>query len=233
MKKIITLSIVISLIGCNQNNSETKNVELTTGIDSVSYAIGSTFGKNISNDLPEINLEAFNQAINDEMDTSITSKIDPMMGQQIIQDFFSKKQKSQQVEEKTSFESVIAEGEKFLSNNSQREGVVTLESGLQYEILIEGNGLKPILTDKVETHYHGTLLDGTVFDSSVDRGETVSFPVGGVIPGWTEALQLMPAGSKWKLYIPFNLAYGEKGAGPTIGPYSTLIFEVELIAINN
>ena len=233
MKKIITLSIVISLIGCNQNNSETKNVELITGIDSVSYAIGSTFGKNISNDLPEINLEAFNQAINDEMDTSITSKIDPMMGQQIIQDFFSKKQKSQQVEEKTSFESVIAEGEKFLSNNSQREGVVTLESGLQYEILIEGNGLKPILTDKVETHYHGTLLDGTVFDSSVDRGETVSFPVGGVIPGWTEALQLMPAGSKWKLYIPFNLAYGEKGAGPTIGPYSTLIFEVELIAINN
>ena len=233
MKKIITLSIVISLIGCNQNNNETKNVELTTGIDSVSYAIGSTFGKNISNDLPDINLAAFNQAINDEMDTSITSKIDPMMGQQIIQDFFAKKQKSQQVEEKTSFESVIAEGEKFLSSNSQREGVITLESGLQYEILIEGNGLKPILTDKVETHYHGTLLDGTVFDSSVDRGETVSFPVGGVIPGWTEALQLMPAGSKWKLYIPFNLAYGEKGAGPTIGPYSTLIFEVELIAINN
>ena len=99
--------------------------------------------------------------------------------------------------------------------------------------MIEGNGPKPSLTDKVETHYHGTLLDGTVFDSSVDRGETISFPVNGVISGWTEALQLMPVGSKWKLFIPYNLAYGESGAGPAIGPYSTLIFEVELIAINS
>ena len=238
MKKIITLSIVMSLVGCNQNNVETTNVEttnvaLTTTIDSVSYAIGSTVGKNISNDFPEFNIAAFNQAINDAMDTSVTSKIDPMMGQQVIQAFFTGKQKAEQNEEKTSFESVIAQGENFLSINGQRDGVVTLESGLQYEVLIEGNGPKPNLTDKVETHYHGTLLDGTVFDSSVDRGETVSFPVGGVISGWTEALQLMPVGSKWKLYIPYNLAYGEKGAGQTIGPYSTLIFEVELIAIES
>ena len=233
MKKIITLSIVISLVGCNQSNIKTENVTLSTAIDSVSYAIGSTVGKNISNDFPEFNIAAFNQAINDAMDTSVTSKIDPMMGQQVIQAFFAEKQKVEQKKEKTSFESVIAQGENFLSSNGQRDGVVSLESGLQYEVLIEGNGPKPNLTDKVETHYHGTLLDGTVFDSSVDRGETVSFPVGGVISGWTEALQLMPVGSKWKLYIPYNLAYGEKGAGPTIGPYSTLIFEVELIAINS
>jgi FKBP-type peptidyl-prolyl cis-trans isomerase FklB len=233
MKKIVTLSIVLSLVGCNQNNVETNNVTLSTEIDSVSYAIGSTVGKNISNDFPEFNLEAFNLAIKDEMDTSITTKIDPMMGQKVIQAFFAKKQKAQKEMEKTSFESVIAEGEDFLSSNGQRDGVVTLESGLQYEVLIEGNGPKPSLTDKVETHYHGTLLDGTVFDSSVDRGETISFPVNGVISGWTEALQLMPVGSKWKLFIPYNLAYGESGAGPAIGPYSTLIFDVELIAINS
>ena len=95
----------------------------------------------------------------------------------------------------------------------------------------DGKGPKPSLTDEVETHYHGTLLDGTVFDSSVDRGESISFPVNGVIPGWTEALQLMSVGSKWKLYIPYNLAYGERGAGPMIAPYSTLIFDVELIGI--
>ena len=98
-------------------------------------------------------------------------------------------------------------------------------------MIVQGNGPKPTINDKVETHYHGTLIDGTVFDSSVDRGEPISFPVNGVISGWTEALQLMPVGSKWKLFIPYQLAYGERGAGQLIGPYSTLIFEVELISI--
>ena len=129
-------------------------------------------------------------------------------------------------------DSVIQEGEDFLKNNAKNPSVTTLRSGLQYEIITAGNGPKPTLSDKVETHYHGTLLDGTVFDSSVDRGTPISFPVNGVIKGWTEALQLMPVGSKWKLYIPYYLAYGERGAGASIGPYSTLIFEVELISIN-
>jgi FKBP-type peptidyl-prolyl cis-trans isomerase FklB len=110
--------------------------------------------------------------------------------------------------------------------------VITLPSGLQYEIMKTGEGPKPTLEDKVTTHYHGTLIDGTVFDSSVDRGEPASFPVNGVIKGWTEALQLMPVGSKWKLFVPYDLAYGERGTGPQIGPYTTLIFEVELISIN-
>ena len=129
-------------------------------------------------------------------------------------------------------EEKIDEGRKFLEENSKKEGVITLASGLQYEVITNGSGDKPKLEDNVTTHYHGTLIDGTVFDSSVDRGEPASFPVGGVIKGWTEALQLMSVGSKWKLYVPYDLAYGERGAGPQIGPYSTLIFEVELLSIN-
>jgi len=125
----------------------------------------------------------------------------------------------------------INEGELLLKDNAQRSNVITLESGLQYEIIKEGDGEKPSLTDTVTTHYHGTLVNGKVFDSSVLKGQPATFPVSGVIKGWTEALQLMKVGSKWKLYIPYHLAYGSKGTGNTIAPYSTLIFEVELIDI--
>jgi len=119
-----------------------------------------------------------------------------------------------------------------LATNGKRAEVTTLASGLQYEVITEGTGAKPAATDKVTVHYHGTLIDGTVFDSSVDRGQPASFPVNGVIPGWVEALQLMPTGSKWKLFIPSDLAYGARGAGGDIGPNATLIFDVELISIN-
>ena len=127
---------------------------------------------------------------------------------------------------------MVEEGRKFLAANSKNEKVVTLESGLQYEVIKAGEGAKPSLNDQVTTHYHGTLIDGTVFDSSVERGQPASFPVNGVIKGWTEALQLMNVGSKWRLFVPYDLAYGERGAGPQIGPFTTLIFEVELISIN-
>ena len=126
---------------------------------------------------------------------------------------------------------VIAEGEIFLAENAEREEVVVLPSGLQYEIMKEGTGEIPVETDQVRVHYHGTLLDGTVFDSSVDRGESITLSVNQVIPGWTEALKLMPVGSKWKLYIPYELGYGAQGSGPVIKPFSTLIFDVELIGI--
>ncbi|MFC6441471.1 FKBP-type peptidyl-prolyl cis-trans isomerase [Bowmanella sp. JS7-9] len=126
---------------------------------------------------------------------------------------------------------VIEEGEKFLADNAAREGVFVTESGLQYEIITEGNGDKPVASSTVRTHYHGTLIDGTVFDSSYQRNQPAEFPVGGVIKGWTEALQMMPVGSKWRLYVPYNLAYGEQGAGSAIGPYTTLIFDVELLDI--
>ena len=127
--------------------------------------------------------------------------------------------------------SELQSGKDFFAENSKRKDVVTLASGLQYEIITEGNGPKPGPTDTVKTHYHGTLLNGTVFDSSVERGTPLSFPVNRVIKGWTEALQLMPVGSKWKLYIPSHLAYGERGAGAKIKPNAALIFEVELIDI--
>ncbi|GAA0291770.1 FKBP-type peptidyl-prolyl cis-trans isomerase [Psychrosphaera haliotis] len=124
-----------------------------------------------------------------------------------------------------------AEGQKFLDENAQREGVTVTESGLQFEVITEGSGEKPTAASTVKTHYHGTLIDGTVFDSSYDRGEPVEFPVGGVIKGWTEALQMMTVGSKWRLAIPYELAYGEQGAGGAIGPYQTLVFDVELLEI--
>jgi FKBP-type peptidyl-prolyl cis-trans isomerase FklB len=122
-------------------------------------------------------------------------------------------------------------GQRFLAENATKPGVVTRPSGLQYEILTVGNGPKPGPSDVVTTHYHGTLIDGTVFDSSVERGQPISFPVQGVIPGWVEALQLMPVGSKWRLFVPSELAYGKRGAGGAIGPNEVLVFEVELLSI--
>jgi len=127
--------------------------------------------------------------------------------------------------------SVKEAGEKFLAANKSRPGVISLDNGLQYEILKAGDGKKPKATDKVLVHYHGTLIDGTIFDSSVDRGESISFPLNQVIKGWTEILQLMPVGSKWKVYIPYDLAYGDRGAGGAIKPFSALIFEIELLGI--
>ena len=199
--------------------------KITNDVDSVSYSLGVNIGENIKAQFPDIDLKNFELAIKDVLDNKKEPKISGADAQKIIQDFFKKQQ------EKAS-ESIIDEGEKFLEDNKKRKGVITLESGLQYEILKSGEGAKPSLEDQVTTHYHGTLIDGTVFDSSVERGQPATFPVGGVIKGWTEALQLMAVGSKWKLFVPYSLAYGERGAGPQIGPYTTLIFEVELIKIN-
>ena len=154
-------------------------------------------------------------------------EIDLKEAQELLNKFFTKLEE----EAKAQFAQVREEGEKFLAENAKRANVVTLPSGLQYEIITETIGQKPVATDKVKVHYHGTLIDGTVFDSSVRRGEPATFGVTQVIQGWVEALQLMPVGSKWKLYIPYNLAYGENGAGQMIAPYSTLIFEVELLEI--
>jgi FKBP-type peptidyl-prolyl cis-trans isomerase FklB len=130
------------------------------------------------------------------------------------------------------FEQKLAEGQMFMMENGKRAGITTTATGLQYEIISAGTGSKAKATDKVLTHYHGMLLNGQVFDSSVQRGEPIEFGVNQVIAGWTEALQLMPCGSKWRLFIPFDLAYGERGAGQSIGPFENLIFEVELIAVN-
>ena len=224
MKNIIFLSSLILFIACKTEKTN-KTANLITELDSVSYSLGVNIGENIKTQFEDINLDNFEAGIKDVLEKDLEAKISDNQAQAIIQSYFSKKQQKQS-------ESVIEEGINFLRENGKREGVTTLASGLQYEVINDGTGPKPTIEDNVTTHYHGTLIDGTVFDSSVDRGEPASFPVGGVIKGWTEALQLMSVGSKWKLYVPYDLAYGERGAGPQIGPYSTLIFEVELISIN-
>jgi len=224
MKNIIFLSSLILFIACKTEKTN-KTANLITELDSVSYSLGVNIGENIKTQFENINLDNFEAGIKDVLEKDVEAKISDNQAQAIIQSYFSKKQQKQS-------ESVIEEGINFLRENGKREGVTTLASGLQYEVINDGTGPKPTIEDNVTTHYHGTLIDGTVFDSSVDRGEHASFPVGGVIKGWTEALQLMAVGSKWKLYVPYDLAYGERGAGPQIGPYSTLIFEVELISIN-
>lgn len=199
--------------------------KLNNEIDSVSYSLGVNIGENIKTQFPDIDLKNFEAAIKDVLDDNKKPSISGTDAQKTIQEYFTKQQAK-------ASESVVEEGRKFLAENSKKENVVTLESGLQYEVIKNGEGAKPTLNDQVTTHYHGTLIDGTVFDSSVERGQPASFPVSGVIKGWTEALQLMNVGSKWRLFVPYDLAYGERGAGPKIGPFTTLIFEVELISIN-
>jgi FKBP-type peptidyl-prolyl cis-trans isomerase FklB len=226
--KLFTIAIASLAIACNQQ-SNNQSVSLTNQVDSTSFAIGvnvaENLGKNIAQQFEEVNLDLLKAGLNAGIDTNNKSEISGAVAEQIIEEFFKSKQE-------LTAKKAQGEGAAFLAENAKREGVISLESGLQYEILTEGNGQIPTINDKITAHYHGTLIDGTVFDSSVDRGEPASFPVNGVIAGWTEALQIMPVGSKWKLYVPSDLAYGERGAGQIIGPYSTLIFEVELLSID-
>ena len=211
------------LMSCNVNKKMDK-VNLDTEIEKVSYSLGVTAGAYyLKQGFDSIDIDAFTAGFK-----SAVKELDLQIPEEecntILQEFFNKT-----AELKT--EELKKEGAEFLEENSKKEGVVTLPSGLQYVVMVEGTGAIPELTDKVKTHYHGTLIDGTVFDSSVDRGEPTSFPVNGVIAGWTEALQLMKVGSKWRLFIPYDLAYGERGAGQQIGPYTALIFEIELLDI--
>ena len=199
--------------------------KLKNEIDSVSYSLGVNIGENIKAQFPNLDLKNFEIGIEDVLNDKKQPKVEGADAQKIIQEYFTKLQ-AKANEEK------IEAGKKFLEENSKRDEVITLESGLQYEVLKAGEGAKPTPNDQVTTHYHGTLLDGTVFDSSVERGEPATFPVSGVIKGWTEALQLMSVGAKWRLYVPSDLAYGERGAGAQIGPHTTLIFDVELLKIN-
>jgi FKBP-type peptidyl-prolyl cis-trans isomerase FklB len=236
-KKSILLIIAVILVSttsiyCQKKKKSKKIKAPTNQIDTVSYSIGMSVAKSFEAEFPDINIEQFMNGLNAKLSEEQNELFTDIEAQKYVETYFKSKQKQALIKEKDQYSSIIKEGEDFLKKNSKKPGVISLESGLQYEIITQGNGPIPISTDKVETHYHGTLIDGTVFDSSVERGTPISFPVNGVIKGWTEALQLMPTGSKWRLYIPYQLAYGERGAGASIGPYSTLIFEVELISIN-
>ena len=217
---------VIAFASCNssKNSMETEGFNLKNENDSVSYSLGVNIANNIkSQGVDSLNAEAMVKAIKDVYGDGETM-ISTEECTTIINNYFQALQAK-----KT--ESSNAEGSAFLAENGKRPEVTTTASGLQYEILTEGNDVKPIDADKVTVHYTGTLLDGTVFDSSVERGEPASFPLNGVIKGWTEGLQYMGIGAKYKFYIPSDLAYGPRGAGGQIGPNATLIFEVELISI--
>ena len=199
-------------------------MKYTNEIDKVSYSLGLSIASNlISTGIKTINQEAFNDAMN-AVFAGQMPEIMPDEANNILQTYFERLQNEKGKEAKEA-------GEKFLAENKTHEGVVTLASGLQYKILKEGAGAKPTANDTVKCHYEGRLINGQIFDSSIKRGEPAEFPVGGVIAGWVEALQLMSVGSKWQLYITSELAYGQKGAGAAIGPNETLIFDVELLEI--
>jgi FKBP-type peptidyl-prolyl cis-trans isomerase FklB len=193
-------------------------------MDKFSYAIGLGIGQNsLSMGAQGINVEDFAQAIADVLNRKETA-ISHNEAREIVNKYFM------ELEEKMNAEN-IEKGKAFLAENAKKEGIVTLPSGLQYEVITEGNGKKPSATDKVKCHYEGTLIDGTLFDSSIKRGQPAVFGVNQVIRGWVEALQLMSEGSKWRLFIPSELGYGAQQAGEMIPPHSTLIFEVELIEV--
>ncbi|ULB34843.1 MULTISPECIES: FKBP-type peptidyl-prolyl cis-trans isomerase [Proteiniphilum] len=193
-------------------------------MNKLSYALGMSMASNLMNSgLRELDVDSFVKAFTDVMNNTNLS-MSPQEANEVIQSYFRKKEDEMLVGN-------LKKGEAFLEENKKRENVITLSSGLQYKVLTNGNGAKPKATDRVKCHYHGTLINGKVFDSSVERGQPAVFGVNQVIKGWVEALQLMSVGSKWRLFIPSHLAYGEQGAGNSIEPNSTLIFDVELLGI--
>jgi FKBP-type peptidyl-prolyl cis-trans isomerase FklB len=200
-------------------------------MDKVSYALGLGIGQQLAQmGASELNIDDFAQSIKDVISGN-ELKVSHREAQQIVQDYFAKQEAKMNAERAEKGKAAREEGEKYLAENAKKEGVKTLPSGLQYQVLREGNGKKPTAKDSVKCHYEGFLIDGTVFDSSVQRGERAVFGLQQVIAGWTEGLQLMQEGAKYRFFIPYRLAYGEGGAGQMIPPYAALIFDVELIEV--
>jgi FKBP-type peptidyl-prolyl cis-trans isomerase FklB len=233
IRGIIALTAVIALIisSCGQNSI--KNAKIATEMDTLSYAIAANIYNQLAKDSITLNPEIVAKAFFDSRDGKATmseANINSFMSR-----YLAKRQQSQMDKQaetnKVTYKEYIVRNEEFLAKNKEKSGVIVTPSGLQYEVIKMGTGPKPTAGSTVKVHYVGTLIDGTEFDSSVKRNEPAQFPVSGVIPGWTEALQLMPVGSKFKLYIPQAIAYGATGAGDIIKPFSTLIFDVELLEI--
>ena len=231
MKKVILLAGLVLLLSPataqkkkKDKNPKTQTTTMMNDRDTASYCLGVNIAENLkAQGLEDINVELLSKAMSDVFEQKDLA-IDQKKSVEIFQGYVASAQERKHAGNKE-------EGEKFLAENGKKKGVVTTASGLQYEVITMGEGPKPTLNSKVKTHYHGTLINGTVFDSSVERGNPISFPLNGVIQGWQEGLQLMPVGSKFRFFIPYNLAYGERGAGNNIGPYSALVFEVELLGI--
>lgn len=200
--------------------------KVESDVEKLSYSMGIFFGQSVSRQNMDLDTGAFLQAVEDVLNQN-ELKLDKGEMQKILADY----QKKEQEERIAKLSANKVEGAKYLEENKKKEGVVTLESGLQYKVVTAGEGKKPAADSQVVVHYRGTLLDGTEFDSSYSRGEPATLGVNQVIKGWQEALQLMPAGSKWQIVVPSDLAYGERGAGGAIGPNSTLLFDIELIEI--
>ena len=223
IKVAIVALAAIAILAPSCKNGLKSNA-LKNGADSISYCFGLSVAKNIKTaDIQDFNMAVFEKAFNDVMDNKKTALTEQEVSA-FAQQYFMALQMKNGAKNKE-------KGTKFLDDNKKRSGVTVTASGLQYEVVKEGTGQIPAAEDKVSVHYKGTLIDGTTFDSSYDRGQPATFPVSGVIPGWTEALQLMKVGSKYKVYIPSDLAYGAQGAGEKIKPNSVLIFEMELLSI--
>jgi FKBP-type peptidyl-prolyl cis-trans isomerase FklB len=204
--------------------------ELKTQKDKVSYVVGLEMGSSLKKNMIDVDIEILTKGIKDAL-----SEAKPLMTEKEMKETIIALQKDLQAKQQEQIKALAEknkkEGESFLAENKKKKGVITMPSSLQYKILTDGKGKSPKATDTVTVNYKGTLIDGTEFDSSYKRGQPATFAVNSVIPGWTEALQLMKEGSKWQLFVPSNLAYGERGAGSAIGPNAVLIFEVELISI--
>lgn len=228
--RITTAALAMTVLSaCSQGQK--GRTALVNEIDSVSYAIGADIGTNFKrSNLDDVNLEAMKMGLRDGLDS--TSMMDDETLQGVVQAYMMKLQQGRMAEEAKAGEANRVAGETYLAENGKRAGVITTESGLQYEVITMGTGPKPTADDQVRVHYAGTMIDGQEFDSSYKRGEPAVFGVGQVISGWVEAIQLMPTGSKWKLFIPSDLAYGPSGGpGGSIPPNSVLIFDVELLDI--
>ena len=200
-------------------------------MDKVSYALGLGIGQQLSDmGAKGLNIDDFSQAIKDVI-AGTKPQISNEEAQSLVQTFFQEQEAKQRAAAAEKGKVAMAEGQNFLNENAKKEGVITLPSGLQYQVLSEGTGKKPKATDQVKCHYEGKLVDGTLFDSSIQRGEPATFGLNQVIAGWTEGLQLMKEGAKYRFFIPYHLGYGEHGAGSSIPPFATLIFDVELIEV--
>ena len=200
-------------------------------MDQISYALGLNIGQQLAQmGAEELNADDFAAAVKDVL-AGREPKISQQEARNLIQQFVEKQEEKQRKAAEEKGKTAKADGEKYLADNAAKDGVITLPSGLQYQVIKEGNGKKPKATDKVKCHYEGMLVDGTLFDSSIQRGEPATFPLNQVIAGWTEGLQLMHEGAKYRFFIPYQLGYGERGAGASIPPFSALVFDVELLEV--
>jgi FKBP-type peptidyl-prolyl cis-trans isomerase len=228
MKKMIVLTGAVLFAFTALAQKKAKKVELKNEIDSVSYLMGVNIGNSLGKEMSEANFELIIQGFRDAV----------AKGRLVCQDstdmvlsmYFQEKAMKKQAEEDKKSEVYKVAGEKFLAENGKKQGIVTTATGLQYQVIKEGDGVHPTAESTVKVHYHGTTIEGIVFDSSVERGEPIEFPLNQVIPGWTEGVQLMSKGAKYKFFIPQELAYGSSSPTPVITPYSCLVFEVELLS---